>query len=75
MRIFRWISGLLVLGILVPQIAAAQTLAYDGLNIGMGNLPRLSHAQTRSISPENLTGEKGKGGMATAGTGAAAGTG
>ncbi len=36
----------------------------------MGNLSRLSNAQTRSISPENFTGEKGKGGMATEGTGA-----
>jgi hypothetical protein len=38
----------------------------------MGNLSRLSRAKTRSISPENLTGEKGKGGMATEGTGAKA---
>jgi len=38
----------------------------------MGNLSCLSHAKTRSISPENLTGEKGKGGMATEGTGARA---
>ena len=30
----------------------------------MGNLSRLSDAKTRSISPENFTGEKGKGGMA-----------
>ena len=30
----------------------------------------LSHAKSRSISPENFTGEKGKGGMATEGTGA-----
>jgi|GEM_PF-2745132 len=29
----------------------------------MGNLYRMSNAKTRSISPENLTGEKGKGGM------------
>ncbi len=29
------------------------------------NLLQLSNAQTRSISPENFTGEKGKGGMAT----------
>jgi hypothetical protein len=36
----------------------------------MGNLSLLSHAQTRSISPENFTGEKGKGGMATEGRGA-----
>ena len=30
----------------------------------MGNLSRLSNAQSRSISPENFTGEKGKGAMA-----------
>ena len=43
---------------------------FNGLNMNMGNLARLSKAQTRSISPENFTGEKGKGGMATDGTGA-----
>ena len=32
--------------------------------MNMGNLYRLSDAKTRSISPENFTGEKGKGGMA-----------
>ena len=32
--------------------------------MNMGNIYRLSNAQTRSISPENFTGEKGKGGMA-----------
>jgi hypothetical protein len=32
----------------------------------------LSDAKTYSISPENLTGEKGKGGLATQGTGARA---
>lgn len=36
----------------------------------MGHLTRLSSARTRSISPENFTGEKGKGAMATEGTGA-----
>ena len=36
---------------------------FNGLNMGMGSLPLLSHAVTRSISPENITGEKGKGGM------------
>jgi hypothetical protein len=36
----------------------------------LGNLWRLSPAQTRSISAENFSGEKGKGGMATEGTGA-----
>jgi hypothetical protein len=36
----------------------------------MGNLSRLSQAQTRSISPENFSGAKGAGGMAIKGTGA-----
>lgn len=43
---------------------------FDGLGLHLGNLSRLSHAKTRSISAENFTGEKGKGGMATEGTGA-----
>jgi len=45
-------------------------MAFDGLHVNLGNLSRLSSAQTRSISPENRTGEKGRGGMATEGTGA-----
>lgn len=43
---------------------------FDGLGMNMGNLSLLSSAKTRSISPENFTGEKGKGGMATEGAGA-----
>ena len=43
---------------------------FSGLNMCLGNLSRLSDARTRSISPENFSGEKGKGGMATEGTGA-----
>ena len=43
---------------------------FNGLGMHLGNLSRLSSAETRSISPENFTGEKGKGGMATEGTGA-----
>ena len=45
---------------------------FNGLGMNMGNLARLSDAQTRSISPENYTGEKGKAGMAEEGTGARA---
>ena len=37
---------------------------------GLHNLHLLSDAQSRSISPENFTGEKGKAAMATDGTGA-----
>lgn len=36
---------------------------FNGLGMNLGNLSRLSMAKTRSISPENFTGEKGKGGM------------
>src|ERR1700728_640738 len=35
-----------------------------GLNTGRAHLPVLTQSETRSISPENPTGEKGKGGMA-----------
>jgi len=45
-------------GILFPQSK------FNGLDINMGNLYRLSDAKSRSISPENFTGEKGRGGMA-----------
>ena len=38
---------------------------FNGLGMHVGNLWRLSDAGSRSISPENFTGEKGKGGMAT----------
>jgi len=44
---------------------------YNGIDAGMSNIFRLSDAKTRSISPENFNGEKGKGGMATKGTGEA----
>lgn len=45
-------------------------MTFNGLGMHMGNLSVLSNAETRSISPENFSGEKGKGGMATEGTGA-----
>lgn len=41
--------------------------SFNGLGLHLGNLSRLSDAKTRSISPENFTGEKGKGGMSTDG--------
>ncbi len=54
-------------------IAGAQSVgSFNGLENNLGNLFRLSNAQTRSISPENFSGEKGKGGMAKTGTGSGA---
>jgi hypothetical protein len=40
--------------------------------VDLGDLARLSSARSRSISPENFSGEPGQGGQATEGTGAAA---
>jgi hypothetical protein len=52
----------------IPLTALAQESSYDGLENNLGNLYRVSRAKTFSISPENPTGEKGKGGMATQGS-------
>ncbi|WP_167613773.1 glycoside hydrolase family 172 protein [Maribellus sediminis] len=45
-----------------------QAQTHDGIGNNMNNLYRMSKAKTRSISAENFTGEKGKGGMAINGT-------
>jgi D-arabinan exo alpha-(1,3)/(1,5)-arabinofuranosidase (non-reducing end) len=63
-------AGLAILGLAVFAAAAAQSdkdKGFNGLGLGLGNLSRLSKAQTRSISPENFTGEKGKAAMSTDG--------
>ena len=49
-----------------------QSNAFNGLDLGLHNIFRLSDAESRSISPENFTGEKGRGAMATEGTNARA---
>ena len=68
-----WLGVALTACVVTAQLAAQQKPpAFDGLGMGLGNLSRLSHAKTRSLSPENFTGEKGRGGMATEGTGARA---
>lgn len=50
--------------VLITTTAFGQQSKFDGLDMNLSNLSRLSDAKTRSISPENFTGEKGKGGMA-----------
>lgn len=60
-----------LLALTVSFQAFGQSGKFDGLNMNMGNLYRLSDAKTRSISPENRTGEPGKGGMATLNEGTA----
>jgi hypothetical protein len=56
--------------LILPFALRAQK--FNGIDSNMGNLYKLSDARSRSISPENFTGEKGKGGMATEGTGSGA---
>jgi hypothetical protein len=46
------------------------TYSFNGLGMNLGVLPRLSSAKSRSIRAENFSGEKGRAGMATEGTGA-----
>jgi hypothetical protein len=55
----------LIAFLLISQSTFGQEKSsFNGLDMNLGNLSRLSNAKTRSISPENFTGEKGKGGMA-----------
>ena len=51
------------------MLLSAAGPADPGLNANLVNLFQVSSAESRSISPENFTGEKGKGGMATNGSG------
>jgi hypothetical protein len=54
------------------SVQTQRARSFNGLTTGVGDLYRLSGAHTRSISPENFNGAKGRGGMATEGTGAKA---
>lgn len=63
---------LLILLLAALFLYAEEEKAFDGLYLNLGNLCRLSQAKTRSISPENFTGEKGKGGMSVDGLAAKA---
>jgi hypothetical protein len=66
MKKYAFLTGMLC--ILALTVHAQQK--FNGLDANMGNIYRMSDAVSRSISPENFKGEKGKGGMATTGTGA-----
>src|SRR2546422_218181 len=58
----KYIFTLFLLSMTVISMAQ-KSGSFNGLDINLGNLYRLSNAKTRSISPENLTGYPGKGGM------------
>ncbi len=62
----------LLVSLITMFAAAGLSLAAMAQSTDMGQLMHLKDADTRSISPENFTGEKGKGGMATLEEGTAA---
>ncbi|TDW95975.1 glycoside hydrolase family 172 protein [Dinghuibacter silviterrae] len=55
--------------VLLLAVITASAQTFNGVDVNLGNLYRTAPAQSRSISPENFTGEKGEGGKATKGTG------
>ncbi|MCL6218990.1 glycoside hydrolase family 172 protein [Zunongwangia pacifica] len=59
----------LVCFLLISAFSFSQEETFRGINMNLGNIYRTSDALTRSISPENFTGEKGKGAMAKLGEG------
>src|ERR1700754_3161841 len=69
MIMMKKLALIVLMGAFAGFAARAQD-KFNGLGVNMGNIYRMSDAVTRSISPENFNGEKGKGGMATTGTGA-----
>lgn len=65
----RFIALIAFIASVHSEASSQPASSFNGMDLHLGNLYRLSNAQSRSISPENFTGEKGRGGMATEGTG------
>ena len=63
----KWLIGTLLCSTVFFQGYSQEK--YNGIDANLSNIYRLSDAKSRSISPENFNGEKGKGGMAVKGTG------
>ncbi len=59
----------LLIAILYFQLSSIAQ-KFNGIDVNLNNLYKLSDAKSRSISPENFTGAKGEGGKAVTGTGA-----
>ena len=57
-------KGILILLVITTYNAGAQTKDDFSLTSGLSSVYMIDDAETYSISPENPTGEKGKGGMA-----------
>jgi len=72
MKTMNYPFALMVLAICLGPALSAADEPFNGLDLNLGNLDRISSAQSRSISAENYTGEKGKASMAAAGSGSKA---
>ncbi|MGH9630880.1 MAG: glycoside hydrolase family 172 protein [Bryobacteraceae bacterium] len=66
MKLYKFAVSAVVLG--AATVLPAQDGSFDGIFGSLSTLYRTSDAKSLSISPENFTGEKGKGGMAVQGT-------
>ena len=65
-------KSLFLLFIMISSSTLSAQKQNNGIESSLGNLYQLSGAKSRSISPENFNGAKGRGGMATTGTGLSA---
>ena len=66
----KWMAGALLCFTIIFKCYSQEK--FNGVDANLSNIYRLSDAKSRSISPENSNGEKGKGGMAVKGTGESA---
>jgi len=66
----KWLIGTLLFFTIILKGYSQEK--FNGVDANLSNIFRLSDAKSRSISPENFNGEKGKGGMAVKGTGESA---
>ena len=67
MKLFRSWSVYLLVAAWCGSGIAFGAEAFNALDVNLGTLYRTSKAKSRSISPENFTGEKGQAGMSTDG--------
>ena len=60
-------KSIVTIGLFLSITGISGQVMFPGTENHLGNIYRISNAQTRSISPENFTGEQGKGAMAKPG--------
>lgn len=66
-KLMKLVNCIVLSAIIFLGSCREKTVSYSGNNFTIGHLSQITDAKSRSISPENFTGEKGKGGMARPG--------